>query len=167
MNIPVPVISSFIAKKEPELFSKALQIRRDVFVDEQGTPPDMEPDTVDFRSDCVQFLLYDNTVPVATGRLFPEADNADTGTFDKPDKRMARIGRMAIQKTYRGSGLGKFLLKHILDVGQAQYGYSKFVLDAQEYAQGFYRSCGFQSVGERFIPEGDNLWHVKMVLVTK
>lgn len=148
-------IQRFISAENTTAFEQAIQIRRTVFVDEQESPPEMEPDSVDSRTDCVQWLILDGITPVATGRLFPEE-----GT-----ENMGRIGRMAILKSHRGTGLGRVLLTDMIDYGEATLGYTSFILDAQIYAQGYYAKLGFVAEGEQYIPEGDNIWHVKMVRI--
>jgi predicted GNAT family N-acyltransferase len=120
----------------------AKAIRLEVFVQEQGVPPELEMDNND--AVCVHAVAYDAAgTPVGTGRLLPDG----------------HIGRMAVRKTARGSGVGGLLLQGLMAQAQAR-GDKTVVLGAQTHAAPFYVKHGFVVLGEEFIEAG--IPHVEM-----
>jgi predicted GNAT family N-acyltransferase len=93
---------------------------------------------------CVHAVAYDAAgTPVGTGRLLPDG----------------HIGRMAVRKTARGSGVGGLLLQGLMAQAQAR-GDKTVVLGAQTHAAPFYVKHGFVVLGEEFIEAG--IPHVEM-----
>jgi predicted GNAT family N-acyltransferase len=121
----------------------AKAIRLEVFVQEQGVPPELEMDNND--AVCVHAVAYDASgTPVGTGRLLPDG----------------HIGRMAVRKVARGSGVGGLLLQGLMAQAQAR-GDKTVVLGAQTHAAPFYVKHGFVVRGEEFIEAG--IPHVEMI----
>ena len=120
----------------------AYRIRHEVFVVEQGVPAEIELDDEDAVSVHAVAYAPDNT-PVATGRLLPDG----------------HIGRMAVLKSARGTGIGGEVLEALITQAQGD-GYRMVVLHAQSHARGFYEAHGFVAEGEEFI-EADIL-HIAM-----
>jgi predicted GNAT family N-acyltransferase len=117
-------------------------IRRTVFVEEQNVPESIELDGKD--SDCYHVLASDpNGKPIGTARM------------DKGGK----IGRMAVLREYRRQGVGRAILRAIMDFGQSN-GMTDFHLSAQIGAVGFYEKMGFEPFGEEFEEAG--IKHVNM-----
>ncbi|WP_027108101.1 GNAT family N-acetyltransferase [Lacticigenium naphthae] len=75
------------------------------------------------------------------------------------------IGRVLVQQSQRGTGLGDELLKRSLDYILTEHPDKKIELAAQTYIQSFYEKHGFQSVGESFLE--DDIPHIQMVYVRK
>lgn len=117
-------------------------VREAVFVREQQVAPDIEWD--DQEDSAQHFLVLRDGVAIGTGRLLPSG----------------KIGRMAILKIERGSGLGARLLVHICEFAQRR-GATSVYLHAQCHAEDFYRKAGFLAEGEVFSEA--NIPHVKMV----
>lgn len=120
----------------------AYRIRHEVFVVEQGVPAEIELDDEDAVSVHAVAYAPDST-PVATGRLLPDG----------------HIGRMAVLKPARGTGIGGEVLEALITQAQGD-GYRMVVLHAQSHARGFYEAHGFVAEGEEFI-EADIL-HIAM-----
>ncbi len=112
-----------------------LDIRFEVFVEEQGVPAEIEADARD--ADAVHALCWADDMPVGTGRLLPEG----------------KIGRMAVRAGFRHRGVGAALLKELLDAARGQ-GLSEVHLAAQAYVCGFYRALGFAPTGPEFMEAG-------------
>lgn len=111
-------------------------IRREVFIQEQGVPESLEWDGQDEES--VHLLAIDQHGEAAgTVRLLPDG----------------HIGRMAVRKAWRGQGIGAALLTRILELAAAQ-GLSRVVLNAQTSAVGFYQKAGFVIQGNEFLDAG-------------
>jgi predicted GNAT family N-acyltransferase len=112
------------------------EVRRLVFVVEQGVPLDLEWDGVD--PDCVHAIaVAQDGTPIGTGRLLPDG----------------RIGRMAVLAQWRGHGVGRALLRALLDAA-LQRGDADIHLHAQLSALGFYERMGFCASGAEFLDAG-------------
>lgn len=120
----------------------AKPIRLEVFVQEQNVPADLEMDDKD--AVCVHAVAYDEAgKPIGTGRLLPDG----------------HIGRMAVLKTARGTGVGGAILKGLMDKAQAR-GDERVVLSAQTHAAEFYLAHGFAMAGGVFHEAG--IPHIEM-----
>jgi predicted GNAT family N-acyltransferase len=84
---------------------------------------------------------------VGTGRLLQQVPG------------VARIGRMAVHRALRGSGVGKHVLQALLDVA-ANRGDYEAMLHAQRSAEDFYLGLGFVARGEPFEEAG--IAHIEM-----
>lgn len=130
-----------------QLHEDAMKIRIEVFVEEQQIPLAMEQDPADEQS--VHAVGYNRIgQPVATGRLLP----AEGGT--------ARIGRMAVKRVLRQTGVGKQVLNALV-AAAGQRGDRAVCLNAQRSAEGFYARSGFAPRGDGFEEVG--LPHIEMV----
>jgi ElaA protein len=76
--------------------------------------------------------------------------------------RPLRIGRVAVAAPFRRRGLGQSLMEEALSRCREHYPGLPVVLTAQTYLVSFYRSFGFEPVGEPF--EDFGLTHVDMEL---
>ncbi|VAW92586.1 GNAT family acetyltransferase YjcF [hydrothermal vent metagenome] len=111
-------------------------IRRQVFINEQKVPEELEWDGFDESAQHV-VALNKQQQAVATGRV-------------KPD---GHIGRMAVLKNYRQQGIGSKILLALLDIAQQQ-NISKVFLHAQVTAILFYERHGFVCDSEQFMDAG-------------
>ena len=129
-----------------ELGAHAQAIRTQVFIEEQNIPAEMEWDATDAQA--VHALASNRFgLPLATGRLLQRAPG------------VARIGRMAVSQTVRGSGVGRAVLDALSAVAQ-QRGDGEIVLHAQTSAQAFYARSGFSPRGAVFEEAG--IAHIEM-----
>lgn len=111
-------------------------IRTHVFIDEQHVPADLEWDGLD--ATAFHVLAEDRAAgAVATGRLLSDG----------------HIGRMAVERFFRGQGVGRAVLLRLISEAEAR-GIFKLALNAQTTAIGFYRRFGFNAVGEEFLDAG-------------
>ena len=123
-----------------DLGPDASLVRTEVFVQEQGVPMDIERDTAD--TDAVHVVALNGLgQPVATGRLL----QASPG--------VAKIGRMAVNRILRGTGVGAQVLQALEDAAR-QRGDEVVRLNAQRSAQGFYRKLGYTACTEPFEEAG-------------
>jgi predicted GNAT family N-acyltransferase len=115
----------------------ALPVREEVFVSEQGVPPELEQDEFDAEaSHAVALDAHGHCV--GTGRLLVDAPG------------VARIGRMAVLAPWRRHGVGSALFYRLLEIAAAR-GFNELVLSAQVTALGFYRSFGFVEEGDQYL----------------
>ncbi|MDT8997687.1 YbgC/FadM family acyl-CoA thioesterase [Paucibacter sp. APW11] len=130
-----------------ELGQDAGHIRQTVFVEEQNIPAEMEWDAGD--SACLHAVAYNRMGrALATGRLLEHVPG------------VAKIGRMAVLSSMRGSGVGREVLEALMRAGRQQ-GYREVLLHAQISAVGFYLRAGFVQRGPQFEEAG--IVHVEMV----
>ena len=124
------------------LSADAKIIRFEVFVEEQNVPAELEMDHMD--AVCLHAVAYDVAgLPIGTGRLLPDG----------------HIGRMAVRKAGRGTGVGSALLKGLMAEARAR-GDSQVVLSSQSHAAPFYQRHGFSIDGEEFFEAG--ISHINM-----
>lgn len=122
-------------------------VRSSVFVHEQGIPADRVWDDAD--ETALHVLAYNGLgQPVAAARLV------------KTGNGTSRLGRMAVTKVLRGSGLGRALLHALLDAAR-QRGDTCMLLHAQRSAEGFYQRAGFVPQGQAFTEVG--IEHIEML----
>ncbi len=127
-----------------EMLKKIHEIRKTVFVDEQGCPEDIE---WEFEDESKHYAAELNGTVVGTAR------------WRFTDKGI-KLERFAVLKPYRSMEVGKALLLRILTDTQT---HNKLrYLHAQLPARNFYLRHGFSEQGEHFW-EAD-IEHVKMVI---
>lgn len=111
-------------------------VREQVFIREQGVPPELEWDGEDAGAIHVLAFSADGSA-VGTGRMLASG----------------QIGRMAVLPAYRGTGLGGEILETLLAEGRRR-GLPAPFLHAQVQALDFYRGHGFHAEGEAFMDAG-------------
>jgi YbgC/YbaW family acyl-CoA thioester hydrolase len=122
------------------------KVRREVFIEEQRIPKELEWD----EHDAVALhAVARNRLGqvIATGRLVAEAPG------------LGRIGRMAVHRTLRGGGHGEAVLR-ALEAAAAARGDSEVMLHAQRSAESFYRRLGYVPHGKPFEEAG--IVHLEM-----
>jgi YbgC/YbaW family acyl-CoA thioester hydrolase len=128
------------------LKDKAQPVRTEVFVQEQGIDAKDEWDAAD--AGAVHAVITNRFGhPLATARLLEKSQG------------IAQIGRMAVLRVMRGSGLGRQLLLGLVAIAQAR-GDKEVRLHAQCSAQAFYAGEGFEPVGQPFDEVG--IAHIAM-----
>ena len=116
----------------------AYAVRRIVFQDEQNVPPELEFDSDD--DTAFHVIAVVNDAVVGTGRLIIHAD-------------YAKVGRMAVLREQRASGVGRALLDALIAEAERR-GAPRIVLHAQVQALGFYQRCGFTVTSDEFDEAG-------------
>jgi predicted GNAT family N-acyltransferase len=118
------------------LSADAQAVRIAVFVQEQNVPAELELDEKD--AVCLHAVAYDASgTPVGTGRLLPDG----------------HVGRMAVMKPARGTGIGSALLRGLMAHARER-GHPDVLLSAQTHAAPFYLAHGFAQVGDEFVEAG-------------
>lgn len=122
-----------------------MQLRRVVFIDEQGVP---EAEEIDGEDDsCTHVLASEGKVPVGAARL------RLAGNY-------AKIQRVCISKSHRGMNIGaeiiRFMIKHVPEKTDVR----TIRLGAQTHATEFYRKLGFEETGTEYLDAG--IPHVDM-----
>lgn len=131
---------------ESPFYKDALKIRYDVFIKEQQVPEELEIDELETRAE--HMVMYEHDQPVGTGRIY------------ESEKGVYKIQRVAIDKRYRGQGIGFLLMKEIENHIGKKHANAEIILDAQIHALPFYQKLGFVSEGPVFMDAG--ISHKKM-----
>lgn len=132
-----------LIKGEVEL-EKCLQIRRKVFVEEQGVAKNLELDGLE--AECAHFLAWrdvDDALEGAVGTARLWIDSAG----------VAKAQRVAVLATARGLGVGRQLMRAVEEETRAR-GITELVLGAQISAQPFYETIGYRAYGDEFDDAG-------------
>lgn len=124
---------------------KAFEVRRQVFVCEQGISEDLVFDNND--PDALHILVKDGKQSIGTARVRFLADNR------------AKLERMAVAEAYRRKGVGRGLVAFLCEELSGRQ-VQQIVIHAQEGAIEFYKSCGFEESGSPFCEAG--IKHIKM-----
>lgn len=125
-----------------ENLPKASDVRRKVFIEEQGFVNEF--DDIDARA--IHVLISDGEKPVATGRLFEGNDGW-------------HIGRIAVLSEYRGNRLGEKVML-VLHNYAKKNNIKEIILSAQVQASGFYEKLGYINLADLHMDE--NCPHVTM-----
>ncbi|TVQ49886.1 MAG: GNAT family N-acetyltransferase [Saprospirales bacterium] len=127
-----------------------LQLRSAVFVVEQDC---VYQDLDNLDQKAIHLLGYDEKKNlVAYARILPE---------NIPYPKCCSIGRIISSRSMRGKGLGKAVMKKSLSYCAENFKGIPIKIMAQYYLLDFYRSFGFEAVGEKFLEDG--IWHIDMV----
>lgn len=128
------------------LMDGALMLRNEVFVHEQGVPVEIEVDEYDPLARHL-VAMADSGRVVGTLRLIVTGDRA-------------KIGRVAVERSIRGMGLGRQLMLEGLAEAR-RVGCTTALVASQVTVIGFYHGLGFEVVSEPFDDAG--IAHVNMV----
>jgi predicted GNAT family N-acyltransferase len=124
---------------------EAFDVRRQVFVREQGISEDLVFDNND--RNALHLVVNDGKRAIGTARVRFIGNN------------QAKLERMAVAKAFRHKGIGRGIIA-FLDEELKGKQVQQVVIHAQEGAVEFYKSCGFKELGSPFREAG--IKHIKM-----
>lgn len=134
------VTARWASSLQDSVYLDGLQIRKMVFVEEQGFSLEIEIDEIEDQ--CEYLTLYSaQNQPLATARIYPYADGVH------------KLQRIAVLKSQRGKKLGERLMTEMENHAK-KYGIKRLILGAQNSAIGFYQKCGYQVFGDGYDEEG-------------
>ena len=123
---------------------EARRIRTDVFVDEQGFHDEFD----ETDKSALHLVAFDGNEAVATARVFL-------------DGRRCVIGRIAVIKRLRGTGIGSEIIK-AAEREIIKSGNGCAYIHAQLRARGFYEKIGYTAFGEYEPDQGyPHIWMKK------
>jgi ElaA protein len=144
----------FITKPFNELTIQQLyslyELRARIFIVEQQCPY-QDVDEKDLVS--IHVMLLEGEKLIGYSRIIPPGIS-----YSEPS-----IGRVAIDKNYRGRELGKELMLHTIKMTLELYRATDIVISAQCYLENFYSELGFRSEGNQYLE--DDIPHIKMRMV--
>ena len=123
--------------KSKEELNLGFALRIEVFVKEQKVPMELEFDEKDNSENTVHVGFFDNNKLIGVARLIDL------------DKDVIHIGRVVIDKEYRGQGIGRELIIGCENIAQ-QILKRKIIIElsAQIQAENFYKSLGYNRVND-------------------
>jgi len=127
--------------------AQASEIRRKVFVEEQGFNDEFD----DIDMVAVHFVVFDElNTPIATCRV-----------FKGNEQKTYILGRLAVMKEYRGKNIGGLLVEKAIEYVRKMKG-KELRLHAQCRVSGFYNNLGFCEFGDVEDDEGcPHIWMKK------
>ena len=123
--------------KNKEELELGFALRIEVFVKEQKVLMELEFDEKDNSENTVHVGFFDNNKLIGVARLIDL------------DKDVIHIGRVVIDKEYRGQGIGRELIIGCENIAQ-QILKRKIIIElsAQIQAENFYKSLGYNRVND-------------------
>lgn len=125
---------------------KVFNIRRLVFVEEQKVPLELEIDEFDDSDSVLHLIGFHNDKAVAASRIRFVND-------------YAKLERIAVLKDFRGKNFGAEMVQ-AMEKEILNHNCYKAVLNAQTYAEDFYKKLGYTTKSNIFIDAG--MPHVTM-----
>nr|WP_239585582.1 GNAT family N-acetyltransferase [Lysinibacillus composti] len=114
----------------------AFEIRKKVFVEEQGVPVHLELDEHD--ASAVHFILKDGEKVIGASRL------------RELEHRIGKVERVCVLREYRGKRLGILIMQAVENYA-TKHGWKKLKLNAQSYAIPFYEKLNFKVTSPEFL----------------
>jgi len=137
---------------------KCIEVRRAVFVEEQGVAEELEVDGLDDQ--CIHFLCrhtqenfnggLTTIAPVAAGRILPRGD-------------IAKIQRVAVLESHRKGGTGRGIMEYMLEFARKE-GFGQAVLGSQVEVIVFYEKLGFVPFGNQYEEAGIQHQNMRLAL---
>jgi predicted GNAT family N-acyltransferase len=132
-----------VARSDDEV-AAALALRSRVFCDEQGVSFEADQDGRD--PEATHIVAVEDGHVIGTCRLLFRG-------------QVARLGRLAVEASRRGDGVGAEILREA-DRVATEAGAESIALHAQTYALRLYEQAGYEEYGPTFVEEG--IEHVAM-----
>jgi ElaA protein len=127
-----------------------LQLRNEVFVVEQNC---VYQDADDKDQQAYHFCGWINNTLVAYSRILP---------VGLAYEKYTSIGRVVSSPKYRGTGIGRQLVKKSIEQTYTLYPVNEIKIGAQLYLKKFYESFDFKQDGEGYLE--DNIPHIPMLI---
>jgi predicted GNAT family N-acyltransferase len=122
-----------------QIYKDALAIRKQVFVEEQNVPAELEVD--DLEDKTAHVVGYHENKPCVTARIYEV----------KP--KVYKVQRVAVSKEFRQLGNGYKIMEEIERYVKELKG-EKLTLGSQDHAIPFYEKVGYRVHGEGFLDAG-------------
>jgi len=134
----------------PDELNRCVEIRRAVFIEEQGVAETIELDGLDDA--CTHFLAWPDDAAALRHAV-------GTARFRITENGHAKAQRVAVLKAFRGAGYGRALMQAV-EQHARQLGHRELVLNAQLTARPCYGRLAYEARGEVFLEAG--IEHITM-----
>ena len=125
-------------------------LRIEVFVKEQKVPIELELDDKDYSDNTIHIGYFDDDKLIGIARLI------------ELDKDVIHIGRVVIDKKYRGKGIGRKLIIGCESIAKQILKKEVIIeLSAQIQAEKFYESLGYNRINDKIYLDA-GIEHVDM-----
>ena len=125
-------------------------LRIEVFVKEQNVPIELELDEKDHNKNTVHIGYFSDDKLIGVARLIDM------------NKDVIHIGRVVIDKEYRGQGIGRELIIGCENIAQQILKRKTIIeLSAQIQAENFYKSLGYNRINDKIYLDA-GIEHVDM-----
>ena len=136
--------------KSKEELNLGFALRIEVFVKEQKVPIELELDDKDYSDNTIHIGYFDDDKLIGIARLIDL------------DKDVIHIGRVVIDKEYRGKGIGRKLIVGCETTAKNILKREVIIeLSAQIQAEKFYESLGYNRVNDKIYLDA-GIEHVDM-----
>ena len=136
--------------KSKEELNLGFALRIEVFVKEQKVPMELELDEKDNSEHTVHIGYFNDNKLIGVARLIDL------------DKDVIHIGRVVIDKEYRGQGIGRELIIGCENIAQQILKRKTIIeLSAQIQAENFYKSLGYNRINDKIYLDA-GIEHVDM-----
>ena len=136
--------------KNKEELELGFALRIEVFVKEQNVPVELELDDKDYSDNTVHIGYFHDDNLIGVARLIDM------------DKDVIHIGRVVIDKEYRGQGIGRELIIGCENIAQQILKRKTIIeLSAQIQAENFYKSLGYNRINDKIYLDA-GIEHVDM-----
>ena len=136
--------------KSKEELNLGFALRIEVFVKEQKVPIELELDDKDYSDNTIHIGYFDDDKLIGIARLI------------ELDKDVIHIGRVVIDKKYRGKGIGRKLIIGCESIAKQILKKEVIIeLSAQIQAEKFYESLGYNRVNDKIYLDA-GIEHVDM-----
>jgi predicted GNAT family N-acyltransferase len=135
-----------VVASEPSEFLDHFQLRRTIFIEEQGVDEALEMDGLDDTATLIVMYVEGTPVGCARYRVLASA---------------VKVERVGVLKNYRNRGLGQQIMAFVESQIVEYTDKSWITLNAQLTAKSFYLRLGYGTVGEVFVEA--NIDHQKMM----
>ncbi|KAG2204618.1 hypothetical protein INT46_009727 [Mucor plumbeus] len=123
----------------PDEIHRALAVRRQVFVEEQGYSEEIE---LDGQDDVCQHWIVTCDKENEDGSVEHNVDIGNVRLIPKPEG-VAKLGRLAVLSSARGLQIGRLLVEAFVDYCKKN-SFNTIVLHSQYPRRGFYEKTGFK-----------------------
>ncbi len=136
--------------------NESFELRKKVFIIEQGCPIEEEFDEFDnlnrIGKDSFHFNIYKDNACISTSRIVINRNLDDNS---------AKIQRVCVLKDFRGTGIGLFMMSNLHEY-LINKNINKITLSSQDHAIEFYKKLGYIELGNEYLEAG--IIHKKMYI---
>ena len=135
-----------VVASEPSELIDHFQLRRTIFIEEQGVDERLEMDGLDDAATLI--VLYIDAQPIGCARYRVLDDKV-------------KVERVGILKEHRRQGLGEHIMSYVEEQINEYTKAQWITLNAQLTAKAFYLRLGYAPIGDIFVEA--NIEHQKMI----